>query len=357
MRFIDAKYQNLADGHCCAQTLDAKFLAHPIHAQLEKLAAARRKKRLQRMMIITGVCWVIIPWLVIFSLLGPAHQVSLLAIVACLIAVVLTVVTLVQAVTKPGARKEQSPVYRRWINTVSTGHTPSERALADQFAQNGNEDIEEFTEYGATGVYETLSGLSSLNDGWIALTNVMISKLEDADIVIVGPSGIWVLESKYWGGYINIEEGRWSRVRVYYEPGGHRKSEYTRIKKCWDDQWLRQREAIAGIVKSANLPLNGRAPAELVTGGIVLSHREAILNADGSQKAAINDIAYWGRAMWASNNSACLSLEERWQVIDALLTASQQNQKVSRDRQPAVPLAESIYADLVAKARESARVK
>ena len=286
MRFVHEQYECLADGYFLAKRLDARLQTHPVVIAWQKQQAVRRRKRLRLASIVTIACWASLPWLAAAAVLGsrvPSQMGStldalgsLVTLLACVIAMGLTMLTAALALNIGRRKQEQQPVYRRWINTVSDNRLPAQTVLYDQFLRNGNKGIEDYTRYGAQGVSLTLHALvHSLGDGWFALTNVMISKSEDADIVVVGPSGVWILESKYWSGYINIEQSKWSRVRVYYAPGGDRQTEYTQIRKAWDDQWLRQGDAIARSLRGTLSLPNRQSLREMIDGGIVLSHRKA----------------------------------------------------------------------------------
>ena len=273
---------------------------------------------------------------------------SSVTLLACVIAMGLTMLTAALALNIGRRNQEQQPVYRRWINTVSDSSLPAQAVLNDQFLRNGNRGIEDYTRYGAQGVSLTLRALvHSLGDGWFALTNVMISKSEDADIVVVGPSGVWVLESKYWSGYINIEQSKWSRVKVYYAPGGDRQTEYTRIRKAWDDQWLRQRDTIARSLRGTLTLPDGQSLRGMIDGGIILSYRKARLSADGSQKVAIGDISAWHNRMRQSELIMRLSFEDRLRVVDVLLSTSRQYQKGHIECRQAAPLAGQIFEGLL----------
>lgn len=360
MRFIHDDYQNLAQGYQVAKDLDSKLTKHPAIILRDKQKVARRKKTLQYAALAVGVGWQMIPCLFVAGLLTSDHGMeTFMPMICCTASFMMLATTVLALIWRRKTEKEQAPVYRRWIDTVSSRRVPDEDTLCDKFLGNlskNSEAFEEATEHGAIGVLRTLNALSGrLGDGWFVLTNVMISRKEDADIVVVGPSGIWILESKYWDGYINIEQGRWSRVRVYYTPGRHRQTEYTRINKCWDAQWMRQSNALVGILSRATFSVDGRRLPDLITGGIVLSHRQARLNTDGSQHVDIANISYWCYRMSLSENNPCLSFEERLRVVDALLSVSQQNQKVSRTYQPAEPVAVAIGKDILEKAREATR--
>lgn len=76
--------------------------------------------------------------------------------------------------------------------------------------------------YGDEGEEAFLWNLkATLPDGYIAVRNLLVSRSLDADLLLVGPTGIWVFEAKHWSGEIVCFGGQWSQGRSYYESGGY----------------------------------------------------------------------------------------------------------------------------------------
>ena len=80
--------------------------------------------------------------------------------------------------------------------------------------------------HGDKGEEELVTRLANrLPDDHYCIKKLMVGKHLDADIVVVGPSGIWVLESKYINGTIRVRNGNWSKAKEYFGPGGVPKTE------------------------------------------------------------------------------------------------------------------------------------
>jgi hypothetical protein len=359
LRFIDDHYRHLADGLCAAQQLDERLRKHPaVQARYQRRLAQQRKRR-QLAGIITGALWASLPFLGGFALLGkriPAPAGELLTTLSCSLGILLltgaVLASLVTAILLAGKHPPtlKRSVYSEWLNVVAKAALPSLDALKVRFSRNGRRSIEEYTHYGSEGVWRTLRALNSrLRDQWFALTNVMISRSEDADIVLIGPSGIWILESKYWSGIIKIENGSWSRDKTYYVKGGFRKSQHDRIDKPWDAQWLRQRDAVVHVLKEAHILTDGQQSSEFVAGGVVLSNSRARLKTDGSQKAQITHPGNWAGRLRQSESAQWLTIEDRLRIVDALLAASHRNRRTSEPGQSAVRPAEHHFQVLLAE--------
>lgn len=84
-----------------------------------------------------------------------------------------------------------------WQGRPGTTGAEGERRLYDYLAQNLGPDF-----YG-------ISGLS-------------LAPRSDIDLIVLGPAGIWVLDSKYWSETVTYSDGEWQRVRRDRLDGGNR---------------------------------------------------------------------------------------------------------------------------------------
>ena len=68
----------------------------------------------------------------------------------------------------------------------------------------------ELFERGAEGEQATADVLAVLPAGWTALHDVRWPKrrLANIDHIVVGPGGVFVIDSKNWSGHVSIEDGR-----------------------------------------------------------------------------------------------------------------------------------------------------
>jgi len=60
----------------------------------------------------------------------------------------------------------------------------------------------------------------SLGGEFIGIPGLLVERRLDADLIVVGASGVWVLEAKYWTGLIRVRAGQWSRSRMGDGYGG-----------------------------------------------------------------------------------------------------------------------------------------
>ncbi len=360
MRFVNEQYYDLVEGHRLAKQLDAKFWEHKVYVSWKERQANQRRKKLKTAGIAVAVSWMTLGCvLVVFTIFdsGKAILNSLFFLLLLFAAVLCsTGYAIVILSDKEKKMQKRWSIYHQWLKMIFVGRLPSQRQLNDQFLRTGNQNIDQYTRYGAQGVLQTLRHLNPGRDGkWFVLTNVMFSKSEDADIVLVGPAGIWVLESKYWSGHINIEKGKWSRVKVYYVSGGRRKSEHEWIDKHWDDQWLRQKNGIIRALNGSQTTSKGHYYKDLIYGGIVLSHPKARLNADGTQKATIGNLSHWNFAIPKNAANSVLRVEDCLGVVDKLLSASRSHQKSPIPCVSAIDLARQIGKDVLTEANQSNR--
>lgn len=155
--------------------------------------------------------------------------------------------------------------------------------------------------YGDIGEARLVEALSNrLSDDYVCIKGVMVEDNLDADAVVLGPSGIWVLESKYYSGTITLRNGQWTRQKTYYAPGGvlTRKEDHFHDL---EDQWLREKTAVENIIQKNNLETTS------VLGGIVFTHAESALDADSSSRVPFGDIHQWCNVIADERDSIRLS--------------------------------------------------
>ena len=109
-----------------------------------------------------------------------------------------------------------------------------------------------------------------LSHDYLAVPNLKVHKSLDVDVLVVGPSGVWVFEVKYWSGHVVCDDGDWHRERQYFEPGGTEATEVEPIEHAWDRQWQRELEAVTTTLdRRLKAPIANGATGH---GGLVFSH-------------------------------------------------------------------------------------
>lgn len=230
----------------------------------------------------------------------------------------------------------------QWWSTVS-GHTSSVRR---------SEAFLPARRYGDEGEEAFVSHLAgALPTEYVAVRGLLVARNLDADVIVVGPTGIWVYEVKHWSGEITCERGEWQRVKTYRERGGRlvRKSE---VLRPFDRQWAKE----AGTVKETlrrRLPKCQDLPVA-VGGGLIFTHERVSFHADSSCKAWVGTPRSCVETLSDSSEIFDLTMEKRLHVLDALLAWSDQlhDQKGEAlwTTSSSVKLAQHLYEDAVSRA-------
>ena len=195
--------------------------------------------------------------------------------------------------------------------------------------------------YGVTGEERLIDQLSVLiPDEYLCLMGVLIDKKLDADVVLIGPAGIWVLESKYYSGKIILKNGEWYRHKTYYERGGYQ----TAKEEYLDDfakQWQREKRSVLKTLKNSGLSID---IGGLVKGGLVFTHPDGTLSIDESSTVEIGDIGYWCQSITEEieeMDKDILTEQQIIQIADAILANAK---KLSSDESfSAVTFANDLY--------------
>ncbi len=192
--------------------------------------------------------------------------------------------------------------------------------------------------YGIPGEERLVHQLSMfLPDEYLCLEGVLVDKKLDADVVLIGPAGIWVLESKYYSGKIILKNGEWYRRKTYYERGGYQTSK----EEYLDDfakQWQREKRSVVKTLKNSGLSYD---IGGLVKGGLVFTHPDCTLSIDKSSTVEIEDIGFWCQSITDEMDKDILTEQQIIQSADALLAHSK---KLNSDGSlSAVTFANDLY--------------
>jgi len=111
---------------------------------------------------------------------------------------------------------------------------------------------------------------------YVLARGLLVAPSLDADIIVIGPAGVWVFDSKYWTGHITYSNGQWLRRKEYYESGGQLTYKEEIIAHGFDRQWIREQAAIQTTL-TRDLALVGP-----VRGGVAFTHPKAMWTIDDS---------------------------------------------------------------------------
>lgn len=182
--------------------------------------------------------------------------------------------------------------------------------------------------YGSEGEDLLLNSLllNPPSDQYYYIPNLLLENNLDADAVLVGPTGIWILESKYIGGKIRYRDGIWTREKSYFEPGGFQKTKCDEFADI-EDQWKRERSIVWGIVKK-QLPHIAPLDALYIQGGLVFTHEKCDIDFGMAGSVEFGKIDYWvedidyGGLSHTDRNRSRLQPDQVLEIVDALLNHS-----------------------------------
>jgi hypothetical protein len=203
--------------------------------------------------------------------------------------------------------------------------------------------------YGDIGEESFVSYLSSrLSQEYVAVRGLLVVRNLDADVIVVGPTGIWVYEVKHWSGAIDCERGEWRRVKSYRQPGGRFVREIEKLKP-FDRQWAKEAGAVRENLRR-RLPEFPELPNS-VRGGLVFTHSNVSFGEDGSCQAWAGTPKIWIETLSNFPEVPGLTMEKRLRTVDALLAWSDQLHERQGEApwttSSSVELAQRLYDDAV----------
>lgn len=349
VRNIAPQWRNLAEGFLGVEDLEARFRAE----WGPRLEEARRKKEEDERQRSRerGRAAILAASVLVFALFALALVLRLLSFggttaVLVLAVVVPAILTLYGAWAlqhTPDPLPDPSDLSGRWWRTVSA-HGPSVRRPGPALEARG---------YGDQGEEALVSLLSeALSGDYVALRGPLVARNLDADLVVAGPTGVWVYEVKHWSGEITCRGGQWRRTKTYRERGGRLVRETQNIRP-FDGQWAKEASAVREALRlglPGHLGLHGA-----VGGGLVFTHPGLSFSQDGSCRA------WYGRpgsCPWTISRSPevpAYTTEGSLRVLDALLERSdrlhEQKGAAPWATSSAVELAQRLHEEAVARAR------
>lgn len=170
--------------------------------------------------------------------------------------------------------------------------------------------------------------------------------LSVTDVLLLGPSGIWMFKVEHWSGTIVKQEGTWKQIQTLRDKLGRTRREEKTHKPGPDDQWLQQKHE---IVKTLEKHLPERAwTLNLIQGGVVFPHPKVNLDKKHIQG---NTASYGSPKAWAERIRRAppvdgFTLEMQLEILDALAESGGQQTVSAKDE------AERLYQESTAELRE-----
>lgn len=349
MRNIGHEWRNLAEGFLRVVVLEARFRAEwgsrLERARRKRMEAERQKARRRgRVALVAALILALVLFavaLVLLLLSSPASSVALwLAIVVPAVLILYGVWSFLPTSDADAVLEDLSD---RWWRTVSGCPSSVRRSGPVLPARH----------YGDRGEEAFLSYLAgALPSEYVAVRGLLVARDLDADVIVLGPTGVWVYEVKHYSGEITCERGQWRRVKTYRQPGG-RLARELEVLRPFDKQWVKEASTVKGALRRS-FPRYQALP-RAVGGGLVFTHRGLSFRVDDSCQAWVGKPESCVEVISGSPEIPGLTMEKRLQAIDALLEWSdrlhdQREEAPSEALLSSVELAERLHKDAVSRA-------
>jgi len=144
-----------------------------------------------------------------------------------------------------------------------------------------------------------------LPDSYLCMRGLLVAPKLDADVIVIGPSGLWVLDSKYWTGSIIVRDGQWTRRKWYFERGGYETYRDEPITHHFDRQVEKEVAAVRATI--ARRVFRPDAHAIQMWRGVIFTHPDVSLDIDESWENGYGTVADCAR--WMRNADAELATQ------------------------------------------------
>ncbi len=331
MRSIDQKWLDLALGYQAVQALEARLVSEFGHAVKvghqqkfqRDLTTWQKKRRL--FFALTG--------LAILSLIGLCLTAFYFHEVACVIAWwLVTVLLILVALGVAG----WGTVREMIAGKPEPKQAGVEANLVEDWWKSGCLPAPTARKRGETDFPSLLQ--HTLGEQWLGRSDIGKDRM-----LLLGPSGIWLFETRDWEGRITRQDGVWKQVR--------KKKESIFPGEAPDENWISRRNLVRETIQ-AHLPHLAWA-CDLVQGGIVFTHAKA-----RPEKAAIvgNTAPYgpvhaWLARLRKSAADERFTLDAQLEILDALSNAGGTSKDETVKYESAKELAERLYEKTASELR------
>jgi hypothetical protein len=179
--------------------------------------------------------------------------------------------------------------------------------------------------YGTEGERRFVRRLQqALPEDYLILHGVQLRHGDDVDVVLIGPSGVWIFEVKLWSGTIAWQNGRWHRHKSYYKKGGVPTTEEKEVGQPPDQQWRRMARDVARVIREDDLWLAKRVPAlTRMRGGIVFTSDNATYEIPDDAPFRWGNVAGWVHHVQTVPPLSGMTRRVMLQVAEILLSRHQ----------------------------------
>lgn len=322
MRILDPQWSHLADGYRALQALQIRLEAEFGRAvqigrrqrHKKELSQWQKKRRTFFILLALSILSVVALCVAAFVFREAACLLAYWTFVVLLILVTTAVALrayIIEAVSGRPAMQGSQPtadlLARRWWESL---------APAERMVEKG----------GDAGELDFLRRLASrLSDEYLAVRGLLTSagQTNDTDVLVVGPSGVWIFEVKHWRGRIVKQEGVWKQIQTRRGKMGKKQVEERIVEQAPDDQWLRQAQEVVRTLQrhlpEGVLPAD-LDPADLIQGGVVFTHPGAVIEKGKIQghTASYGPPDPWIERLAGAAPRPGLTLEVCLHILDAL---------------------------------------
>ncbi len=195
-------------------------------------------------------------------------------------------------------------------------------------------------QFGDQGELDLLDALKRiLPNSYVTMWKLMVARNLDVDVLLLGPTGVWNLESKYFSGEVTYADGQWQQTKNYYGEGGIPVQEVKPVDPL-HRQWLRERDLLYKRLDRA-LP-DWQID---IKGGLVFTLPDVTFNIDASLPVAVGTTADWIKIIRAAPVDPAMTEERIFRMAGVLLAMSHSFEDVPV--RSSVRLAETIYRQQV----------
>ncbi len=182
-----------------------------------------------------------------------------------------------------------------------------------------------------------------LPDDYFAAHSPFLQSCLNVDVLVIGPTGIWLFETKHWRGRVICRGGVWQREPA---PNAPLESMTTPL----DQSWLAGRDTIEKTL-SLKLARNANFGA-LIRGGLVFTQPDVQVQIDSSSKVQVGTPPQWLQRIRGTPQMAQFSTEIQLLVLDALLEYALSLYVARPLVKSAVELARALYGELLEELRQ-----
>jgi hypothetical protein len=202
---------------------------------------------------------------------------------------------------------------RQWMGGLAA-RVPGEAQVKQWANQSGK--------HGLIGEFKLVRALAaSLPPEHFILHGLMQNFGDDLDVVVVGPSGVWLFEVKYLNAQISYQDGAWTFRQFNHKTG---RVEPVDLGEPPDLQWLRMRDEVRRTLAFHGRDLVKQVPAlGEIQGGIVFAHHEASYDIEKSPPFAWSRIPGWVQHVKNATPVPGMTTRVQLQFLDLLLRRHQ----------------------------------